>query len=393
MAVGANVAAAPAGEVASFVISDGIVRLGAVVSCTVIVKDTTAPNLTMPSDITKEATSPAGAAATFAPTATDLVDTNVDIACVPPSGSTFALGNTTVNCTATDDSHNTSSGSFHVIVQDTTDPNLHLPANIVAEATSGAGAAVPFTVTADDIVDTSVAIVCVPPSGSTFAITTTTVNCTATDDSGNDATGSFTVKVQDTTAPTIAAHADVDAIATANSQALVTYTKPAAHDIVDGTVAVDCVLASGSMFGIGSNTVTCTASDIAGNTATSTFKVNVRYTFSGFRSPIDNLPTSNVVNAGQAIPVKFSLGGNQGLNIFYAGYPRVVVMSCASNTLQDVIEETVTAGNSSLQYDAGNAQYIYVWKTDKAWSSTCRQLQLKFADGTTQAIANFTFKK
>ena len=68
-------------------------------------------------------------------------------------------------------------------------------------------------------------------------------------------------------------------------------------------------------------------------------------------------------------------------------------MSCASNTLQDVIEETVTAGNSSLQYDAGNAQYIYVWKTDKAWSSTCRQLQLKFADGTTQAIANFTFKK
>jgi hypothetical protein len=60
--------------------------------------------------------------------------------------------------------------------------------------------------------------------------------------------------------------------------------------------------------------------------------------------------------------------------------------------LLDAIEETVTAGNSSLQYDAGAGQYIYVWKTDKAWAATCRQLVVKFVDGSTQ-VANFNFTR
>src|SRR6185436_4110875 len=40
------------------------------------------------------------------------------------------------------------------------------------------------------------------------------------------------------------------------------------------------------------------------------------YSFTGFYQPVDNLPTLNIVNAGKAIPVKFSLGGFQGLDIF-----------------------------------------------------------------------------
>jgi hypothetical protein len=46
------------------------------------------------------------------------------------------------------------------------------------------------------------------------------------------------------------------------------------------------------------------------------------------------------------------------------------------------IEETVTAGNSSLQYDPKTQTYTYVWKTDKAWAGTCRQLIVKLIDGT-----------
>jgi hypothetical protein len=156
-------------------------------------------------------------------------------------------------------------------------------------------------------------------------------------------------------------------------------------------VTVTCTPASGSVFGMGSNTVTCKAKDAHNNEATSTFHVNVSYNFGGFLRPIDNLPTVNVVKAGQAIPVKFSLGGNQGLAIFAAGYPKVVVMGC-TGTLLDTIEETVTAGSSSLQYDAGAGQYIYVWKTDKAWAATCRQLVVKFVDGSTQ-VANFNFTR
>ena len=84
--------------------------------------------------------------------------------------------------------------------------------------------------------------------------------------------------------------------------------------------------------------------DVTGNTGTSSFNVIVSYDFKGFFRPIDNLPVVNVVKAGQAIPVKFSLGGNMGLGIMASGYPRSVVMACNSGTLQDTIEETVTAG-------------------------------------------------
>jgi hypothetical protein len=357
----------------------------------VTVVDTTPPQLTVPANIVEEATSPAGATVHFTPSATDAVDANVAIACLPASGSTFGLGITTVSCTATDDAGNSSGGSFTVTVQDTTAPTLHLPADFTREATSAAGAVATWAASADDIVDTSVAAVCAPPSGSTFALGWTTVSCSATDDAGNTATGSFKVRVVDTTAPTIAAHADVDATAQSHSSAVVTYDNPSATDLVDGNVATTCAPPSGATFAAGATTVTCTATDAAGNSRASTFKVNVRYAFNGFFRPIDNLPIVNAVNAGQAIPVKFSLGGDQGLSIFTTGWPKVAVMSCQANTVQDVVEETVTAGNSSLSYSA-DGQYNYVWKTDKAWAGSCRQLQLKFADGSTQ-VANFVFKK
>ena len=115
------------------------------------------------------------------------------------------------------------------------------------------------------------------------------------------------------------------------------------------------------------------------------------FNFTGFFQPVDNLPTLNSVKAGQAIPVKVSLGGDQGLNIFAAGYPKSEPITCGSNVLVDGIEQTVTAGSSSLSYNAGNDQYTYVWKTQKSWANTCRQLVLKFIDGTTQR-ANFQFK-
>jgi hypothetical protein len=54
------------------------------------------------------------------------------------------------------------------------------------------------------------------------------------------------------------------------------------------------------------------------------------------------------------------------------------------------VDETVTAGGSSLQWDG--SQYIYVWKTEKSWAGTCRQFVIRFIDGTSQR-ANFKFTK
>src|SRR5207244_4275808 len=119
-----------------------------------------------------------------------------NIACDPSSGDTFPDGVTEVQCGARDAHANYAFGHFNIFVGV---PVLNLPANITAEATSAAGAVVTFTATASGA-DGPVS--CTPASGSTFALGTTTVNCSATNPAGT-ATGSFTVTVQDTTAPTI----------------------------------------------------------------------------------------------------------------------------------------------------------------------------------------------
>ncbi len=359
-------------------------------SFNVTVRDTTPPVVTVPSNMTKEATGPNGATVTFSASALDIVDGAVTTTCSPASGSTFALGTTNVNCSAADAHGNTGSASFSVTVVDTTPPTLSLPANITAEATGPSGAVVTFSASASDLVDGPVAISCSPASGSTFALGTTPVSCSATDAHSNTASGSFNVTVQDTTAPTLILPANITAFASGNSSAVVTYTA-SANDLVDGAVSVSCTPLSGSSFSVGTTTVNCSATDSHSNTAHGSFTVTVSYNFLGFFQPIDNLPALNRVKAGSAIPVKFSLSGNQGLNIFQQGYPGSAVTTCSALSVDD-IETTLTAGGSSLSYDASTDQYIYVWKTDKAWAGSCRTLTVMFKDGTTKQ-ANFQFTK
>jgi uncharacterized protein len=115
------------------------------------------------------------------------------------------------------------------------------------------------------------------------------------------------------------------------------------------------------------------------------------YPFSGFFQPVDNLPALNLLKAGSAVPVKFSLDGNQSLDIFAAGYPKSEKIVCDSSASLDSIEVTATAGYSSLSYDALTDTYTYVWKTTKAWAGTCRQLIVRLNDGLYYR-ANFEFK-
>jgi hypothetical protein len=115
------------------------------------------------------------------------------------------------------------------------------------------------------------------------------------------------------------------------------------------------------------------------------------YDFGGFYEPVDNPPTTNVVKAGSAVPVKFGLGGDQGLGVFASGYPKSRQIDCDSAAPADNIEQTATAGDSGLSYDATTDRYVYVWKTSKAWSDTCREFVMKL-DDTTVHTASFRFK-
>jgi len=117
------------------------------------------------------------------------------------------------------------------------------------------------------------------------------------------------------------------------------------------------------------------------------------YDWTGFFPPVDNGDV-NVAKAGRAIPLKFSLNGDQGLEleIFATNYPKSKRIPCVeSDSFEEDELPTVAAGESSLSYDADTDQYIYVWKTLKSWAGTCRQLEVKLSDGTSH-FANFTFK-
>ena len=105
-------------------------------------------------------------------------------------------------------------------------------------------------------------------------------------------------------------------------------------------------------------TLTISVTDDDGGVGTSTGSHVVIFNWTGFFPPVDNLPTINVASAGSAIPVKFSLGGDKGLAVFAAGYPRTVLVPCnGTSAVEDAIEQTVTAGGSALSYDALAGQY------------------------------------
>jgi hypothetical protein len=116
-----------------------------------------------------------------------------------------------------------------------------------------------------------------------------------------------------------------------------------------------------------------------------------RYAWSGFLPPVDNPPAVNPVTAGRAIPLTFSLGGDQGLDIFRGGYPASAAYPCGDSTPADAIEPTVTAGASGLSYDPASDRSTYVWKTDQAWAGTCRTLVIRLADGSPARTAIFRF--
>jgi len=111
------------------------------------------------------------------------------------TGTPTALGSFSFTAQATAVNGCSGATPFVLSIVDTTPPTLTLPANLTATAVTPAGAVVTFVASASDLVDGTRTVTCAPASGSTFAIGTTTVACSASDTHGNQKTGSFTVTV------------------------------------------------------------------------------------------------------------------------------------------------------------------------------------------------------
>ncbi len=389
---------------------DGLLGLGAhVVTCdtgdaagnatagsyTVTVVDTTAPDLTLPVDRSAEATGPNGAQVDLsAATATDVVDGDVDVTCTPGSG-TFALGQTTITCTATDASANRATGSYSVEVVDTTGPAI-TATDVVAEAIGPDGAVVAFAVSAVDLVHGSVDVTCDRASGDAFVLGTTTVTCRAADPLGNVTTAGFDVTVRDTTAPTLSVPALVTSGPTGPAGAVVTFDTTAT-DAVSGAVPVTCSRPSGSQFGFGDTTITCTAVDGAGNLATARVVVRVGpFRLSGFFQPVDmgtaTAPVLNTVKGGSTVPLKFEAFGQGDVEMTSTAVVAGIVptkTSCTSGLPEDTIEAVATGG-TQLRWDATGGQFIYNWQTPKQ-AGTCWLVAVNFVDGSS-LTARFKLK-
>src|SRR6185312_16834 len=177
-------------------------------------------------------------------------------------------------------------------IVDSIPPVITVPSDQTVSATSTSGAIVTYTTpTATDNVDGPITPTCDHNSGDAFPIGTTTVTCTATDSAGNHSTKSFSIVVVDNP-PVITVPSDQTVSATSTSGAIVTYTTPTATDNVDGPITPTCDHNSGDAFPIGTTTVTCTATDSAGNHSTKSFSIVVVD-----NPPVITVPSDQTVSA------------------------------------------------------------------------------------------------
>ncbi|MGK2851273.1 MAG: PxKF domain-containing protein [Candidatus Limnocylindrales bacterium] len=164
-------------------------------------------------------------------------------------------------------------------------------------------------------------------------------------------------------------------VATSNSGLTVTQTATGVCSMSGTTVTLTA---------IGTCTIQASqAGNAAYNPVTAALVIDVNWPFTGFFSPVDNLPTVNVAKAGSTVPVKFNLGGDRGMGILAAGSPKAIKLATCSSTSVDTIEETTTS-NGGLTYDPVSQQYKYNWKTEKTMSG-CYRLDFTFIDGTTKS--------
>lgn len=105
-------------------------------------------------------------------------------------------------------------------------------------------------------------------------------------------------------------------------------------------------------------------------------------------APVDT-DKVNTMKAGRTVPVKFSLGGDYGVDVFADGYPKSWQVPCDGGDPTDPVE-TTTTNATGLIYDATSGIYTYNWKTASGWRGTCRTLILQFSDGQ-ERQADFKF--
>jgi hypothetical protein len=136
---------------------------------------------------------------------------------------------------------------------------------------------------------------------------------------------------------------------------------------------------------IGPHTFAATGTDENGRTATRTYAYTVIYDLRGFDPPVG---TSGVyeAKAGDAIPLKFSLGGAQGLNVITK--TRWYPVTCGDW----LPAGSGASGQGKLSYNVSTGKYTYLVNTDRSWKGSCYLLRFDLADGSGYGATYVRFK-
>ncbi len=167
-----------------------------------------------------------------------------------------------------------------------------------------------------------------------------------------------------------------------------------AADSLSGLATSSCGAVDTSS--LGSHSVSCSATDNAGNSNSASASYSVGAAFSGFLSPLNGTSTVvNVGNAGRAYPIKYQLTDANGAYITNAvtGTTINVVKVACSNLngdATDAIDYTAATGGTALRYDSTANQYIYNWATPSQ-KGACYRMTVTPPDGQLH-IALFQMK-
>ncbi len=193
---------------------------------------------------------------------------------------TFNCSNTGPNnvmLTVTDNNGNVSMCTAVVTVIDDIAPIISCPTNVITNTDAGlCSALVVFSdALASDNCNVTVAQTAGLPSGSAFPVGVSTVEFTATDDSGNTTSCSFTITVEDNELPTaVCQDITIQLDDTGNATITAADVDGGSNDACGvGTLAIDMDTFDCSH--VGDNTVTLTVTDVNGNIATCTATVTV----------------------------------------------------------------------------------------------------------------------
>jgi uncharacterized repeat protein (TIGR01451 family) len=204
---------------------------------------------------------------------------------VPP-GSVFPLGNTTITYKATDKNGNVATDTQVVTVGDNTPPVVTAPANVTLYTGPGATSCGHTVNDLDGALGTGSASDNCPgvgavarsgvPAGNVFPVGTTTLTYSATDAHNNTGQATQIVTVIDNTAPTISCPTNITLEPTCPTGAIASWTAPIGSDNCPGaTTSQTAGLAPGSVFSIGTTTITYTVNDAHGNSTSCSFTVTV----------------------------------------------------------------------------------------------------------------------